>query len=280
MVRSATGPRVRSVAFVTLSLLATFAGCREKPAPSSFNYSLSLGRDSEFPVDDRGSPLVLNGKEIGLLTSHGGVSLALPGDQWLSDPGTRLAVRISTTCGPTDVPFSVSLGRSAEERARKEHPESTSFLVIEPAMKPTMATIYVDNVDGKQEAAVTVGKLERREAAGARSTLTVPLGDCPEAREVRIGGEKVGELPPPRDSHAALIDVVGGHCYAMTVADYDRPEVAGVIAHEADKPQMFSGTRVLEVPRVSYLLELAPDKLTSTDGRRAFSQLLHSKGCR
>lgn len=262
-------------------LLAALSGCRDRPAPTSYEYSLSLPSDSDFPLDDGGSPLFMNGKEIGQITSHDrSVDLVLSKEQWLHDAGTRLAVRITTSCGPVDVPFTMTGDLDTEGRWRKTSLTSKLFETMKPEMKPTMATIYVDNVDGKKEAVVAIGKIERKEAAGAKSTVLVPLGDCEGAREVHIGGEKVGEIPSLRDRYAALIDVVGGHCYAMVTARYDRPEVAGLVAHEPDKPERFSGKRILEVPQVSYLLEHAPDKVSSTDGKAAFSQLLHSKACR
>jgi len=85
-----------------------------------------------------------------------------------------------------------------------------------------VARVYYDN-DGLPGATLIVGAIAHDVPAGDHGAFSVVLGTCGTARQVLIGGQRLGELPSqpvaPEAPIGALVDIKGGRCYRR------RPEV-------------------------------------------------------
>src|SRR5262245_11229008 len=90
----------------TLSIGVGVVACGNKEAPppprATYQHSIAFEKDPPFWFGKNGAAFLVDGKEVGRYDRY--VRFELPGDKWLTDPATKVAVRLDTTCGVQDVP--------------------------------------------------------------------------------------------------------------------------------------------------------------------------------
>ncbi|MBX3189790.1 MAG: hypothetical protein KF819_22385 [Labilithrix sp.] len=183
-------------------------------------------------------------------------------------------VSMTTTCGVSRLPAKITVGitksdsRSGEERERgllaKGKNDLTATAVL--MSPPRVADVYLDT-EGSA-APVTVGTMA---VDPAKSPHRLPLGPCPTADEVKIGGASVGRMPVvPRKTAAddkpgtAFVDVRGGHCYESKLHLYaDKDKNTENMARSA--PKRLEPQQRVYVVEIDDFLKAPPETVTSKD---------------
>jgi len=239
-------------------LIATLVvGCGKQelpPEPEAYTYEIITTNEidgvvsSKAPDAQYAAKVLVNGTSI-----DANRQIKLAKGIKLADPGTTLVATTESTCGTLEHAMSSEPGYDAtyEEAMRKEarryDGQTIRWKIAAKGAWPSFPrfVLYVDNLDGAEPAVVRIGKSELRVDAKRGERHDVILGDCAEARSLRINGTDAGSLPVASKGPAVL-DVAGGHCYQVRTAAYGNRGMA------PPPPAYFRGeTRhVVAVPRV------------------------------
>lgn len=229
-------------------------GCKDKPSgPATYAYTLSSGRGLELG----GRAVTVDG--VGYTTDPSG-RLELPRAVRLSDPRTKLAVTMETSCGELPIPFAASgLTRTDEDAARAiPKPALVSLEATDDRVK--LARLYLDNSQLGTAAAIRVGKATFEVKPASTLATKVVFGPCEDGRQVRVEDRALGVVPSMPASHAALISTTKEACYLSATLStrpgiQPDPSVFRVTKHitpirEVDypfrDPQELVGTKVFE----------------------------------
>ncbi|MFT3768289.1 MAG: hypothetical protein QM820_22800 [Minicystis sp.] len=220
-----------------LALALAAAGCKREAVTYSLSISTaSLPRSAPYRVLFRGADLPLTGEG-----TTRAVTFTAGAERWFSDDVEALGVEIETPCGPSVVHAWSLLGTDAKgwsqrlrEQEKKFRPGSSPVSLGTWTVEMTggVALVHVDRREaaGKE---VTIGKQVLRPGAGVplrpystpRPDLTGDLYEiaaptCPDGKQVRVGGESVGEVGTPGNHVHTLVDMKGGHCYEQVSVSY------------------------------------------------------------
>jgi hypothetical protein len=271
---SARHGRARSPRGILLFALASAAsglGCKKK-GPDSYVYSVFVEESPSVKAES----LEIDGKAIALTKQYPrgkSFSVTFPAAEYLSEK--KASVVVGTSCGPTKLDGKLTVGitkadtRASEDYARKNLNKGANDFTASfvPAAPPQLADVYVD-FDGATGAAVTVGTIAVDPKSKAER---VPLGTCPTAGEVKVGGASVGtitvkpgNLPGKPDvAGIAFVDAKGGHCYEKKTHVYVEKDV-NTENMALSTPERLEGKRVYVVDLDDFLTP-SPTTLTTKD---------------
>ncbi len=251
-----------------LPLLFLQIGCT-KAEPGSYPYQFRLDLPLDNAFISNGASLVVQGKVVGSFEGGRAVTLDLPKETQVNSSSFQAAVRYDSSCGPLDIPLRSKMDQSTE-RSRREsiHKHGGSGPIdvdVEATSTPPQTVLLVDNRNGSKAAKVSVGSLTQDVAARGMWRGPIRLGSCPNALEVKVDGNVVGNAtaaPTPKLDGGTLVDVVGGTCYTNTAVWYTvDPKAAR--GSTARPPQIkFGGARVYKVePLPGHFLDPAPSTI-------------------
>lgn len=146
---------------------------------------------------------------------------------------------------------------SAERRAEGLHQRLEALLAHEEvALDGEVPQVLRRRVE------VQRGEADHR--VGGFKRFSVPKVECPEARQITVAGEPVGEIPPEsrgvdscgRDApRVTLVDVSGTHCYATKGQDYASAKLVERGATRDDPTDVHQGAHVYAIERPTHVLE-------------------------
>jgi hypothetical protein len=258
-----------------------------RPLPYTFEMGISA-----FEPPDDGVEVVYDEEVLGKAKPNAPiVRVTLPNDVYLVDAKGRLRARVEGSCGKQEIPLRIPYAD------RNEESQALRYSTAKPAMfeadNPTVVRVYFDN-ENAPATTLTIGARTVHIAAGSTGMTTIVIGSCATARQVIVGGTKIGELPASAINSAslpvALVDLVGARCYKKRVHLYkddgtekkfDKSQAKGAPKPPKGVPSasapldpsvlvkpeetILKGDRVYSVGRIDDFLATAPNTLIVHD---------------
>ncbi len=255
---------------LSICVFVLTAACNRKPkAPDKYEYHVFVDRQAEAAEMD-GKPLA-GGKSVGTGTTY---SVTIPSGEYATDH--KFTVTLKTTCGTEKVPATLEVGlskasdHSGEDRERKDTKPGEKVLSSLAYSAPERARVFLDTSDSAA-GPVEVGGMPLQMD---KAEQEIPVGNCPTARDVKVGGKVVGKLNDKGRTKSGasgksekipattLIDACGKHCFEKVIHVYvDKQQDTSNM--DRGKPKKLEGSYVY-AEDIDDFLKPSPKELTAS----------------